>query len=215
MRVIFSAVISLSTAERDCARQALKGLRNGISCSTGSALALAIVRSYYRLLAAKGDNTASRSGKTQPSISGISRRNSLLAARVDVSGVARDLCPARAPQNHTGTEAGRDVLIAVPPGFSVPPRWMLCSFPGQPVPKTAAQERRGIYYSSFLLTCSLLDLLCFCRVFSLMWAFLGLEGSTGPALGMGHISLRVVQKRRKTGWSREVASLGVGSTSRF
>lgn len=115
MRVIFSAVISLSTAERNCARQALKGLRNGISCSTGSALALAIVRSYYRLLAAKGDNTASRSGKTQPSINGISRRKSLLAARVDVPGVARDLCPARASQNRPGTEAGRDVLIAVPP----------------------------------------------------------------------------------------------------
>lgn len=65
----------------------------------------------------------------------------MLAARVDVSGVARDLCPGRAPQNHTGTEAGRDVLIAVPPGFSVPPRWTLCNFSGQPVPKTAAQER--------------------------------------------------------------------------
>lgn len=133
MRVIFSAVISLSTAERNCARQALKGLRNGISCSTGSALPLAIVRSYYRLLAAKGDNTASRSGKTQPSINGISRRKSLLAARVDVSGVARDLCRARASQNHTGTEAGRDTLIAVPRVLSaskvdaVQLSWTACS----------------------------------------------------------------------------------------
>lgn len=95
MGVIFSAVISLSAAERNCARQALKGLRNGISCSTGSALTLAIVRSYYRLLAAKGDNAASRSGKTQAFIDCISRRKSLLAARVGVSGVASDLCPGR------------------------------------------------------------------------------------------------------------------------
>lgn len=91
MGVIFSAVISLSAAERNCARQALKGLRNGISCSTGSALTLAIVRIYYRLLAAKGDNAASRSGKTQAFSTGTSRRKSLLAARVGVSGVTRDL----------------------------------------------------------------------------------------------------------------------------
>lgn len=94
----------------------MKGLRNGISCSTGSELTLAIVRSYYRLLAAKADNIASRSGKAQAFINSISRRKSLLAVRVNVSvaGVVRDLCldkgvSACGSQNHTTVVVGRDL----------------------------------------------------------------------------------------------------------
>lgn len=60
----------------------MKGLRNGISCSTGSELTLAIVRSYYRLLAAKADNAASRSGKTRALSGSPGGRKSTRAVRV-------------------------------------------------------------------------------------------------------------------------------------
>lgn len=93
----------------------MKGLRNGISCSTGSELTLAIVRSYYRLLAAKADNTASRSGKTQAFINSISTMKGFLAIRVNVSAAdvvrhcawaERSTCGS---QNHMTVEVRRDV----------------------------------------------------------------------------------------------------------
>lgn len=136
----------------------MKGLRNGISCSTGSELTLAIVRSYYRLLAAKADNVASRSGKTQAFINSISRRKSLLAVRVNVSvaGVVRDLCLDRGvcmwitePHNSCSWKGPLETcLLLCPVGFSMFPRWTLHNPSEQPVLETTARERREIYFSA-------------------------------------------------------------------
>lgn len=165
----------------------MKGLRNGISCSTGSELTLAIVRSYYRLLAAKADNTASRSGKTQAFINSISTMKGFLAVRVNVSaaGVVRDFAWAEGStcgsQNHMAVEVRRDIwrpaqnrmltalsswALSISKVDTTQPFWTACfrnSYWG---------EKFVSLLLSFSLTCSLLWLLCFCWALSLVWTYL-------------------------------------------
>lgn len=56
-------------------------------------------------------------------------------------------------------KTGCSLLCAV--GFSVSPRWTVYNFSGQPVPETAAEERREIYFSAPQLVTDLLFVVAF------------------------------------------------------
>lgn len=51
--------------------------------------------------------------------------------------------------------------LLCPAGFSVSPRWTLHNLSGQPVPETAAGERREIYFSAPQLLTDLLFVVAF------------------------------------------------------
>lgn len=159
-------------------------MRNGISCSTGSELALAIVRSSYRLLAAKADNAASRSGKTLAFIDGAGRRRSLLAGRALLQ-LAWSGTSAWAEALHLdhGTPqqlraAPNKLLTALSPWFSASPRWALPASLDTAPPLWSACSRNSCQGEgrNFFLCSSASHRPALCSAFVLL---LGLEGCPG------------------------------------
>lgn len=194
----------------------MKGLRNGISCSTGSELTLPIVGSYYRLLPAKADNTASRSGKTQALINSISGRKSSLAVRVRVSVAAVPGDAACAAGSACGWQSTQQLRLE--------------GFTGDRVVSPLLKTSQGSLFQTYVLgtgkkSCfpmlQLLTDLLFAVAFAPLLSVISCRdvGETrrqpwsSPAMAMDFPPCCLEQQER--GQSREAASLDSGSTFRL